>query len=223
MKNLFTIICFMSITVASQAQSAKFNDAMTKALAEMDTLKTGDQFMAMSNKFERIALAEKNQWLPYYYAALSRVTATYIYNEPAKNDVILDVAEKYINVADSLMPNNSEIYVVKSMILGGRIMVDPMTRGQMYGMQSMMHLSKAMTLDPENPRSYYVMGLSLFYTPPQFGGGQDKGCEMLNTAKAKYATFKPASDLHPSWGEDQVDETLKQCTPPATPAGSGNN
>lgn len=59
MKNLFTIICFMSITVASQAQSAKFNDAMTKALAEMDTLKTGDQFMAMSNKFERIALAEK--------------------------------------------------------------------------------------------------------------------------------------------------------------------
>ena len=215
MKNLLTVLFLVSIGFTSYAQSPKFNDAMTKALAEMDTCKTGDQFMAMANKFERIALAEKNQWLPFYYASLARVTATFVYGDPSKNDAILDVAEKHAVTADSLMPNNSEIYVLRSMILGGRIMVDPMTRGQQYGMQSMMMMSKAMTLDPENPRSYYMMGQSLFYTPPQFGGGQDKGCAMLTTAKEKYATFKPASALHPNWGEDQVDETLKLCTPPS--------
>lgn len=215
MKNLFTLVGFICISTVAFAQSPKFNDAMTKTLAELDTCKTGDQFMATANKFERIALAEKNQWLPFYYSALAKVTATFVYGDPSKNDVILDVAEKHALTADSLMPNNSEIYVLRSMIIGGRIMVDPMTRGQSMGMQSMMLMSKAMSLDPSNPRSYYMMGQSLFYTPPQFGGGADKGCAMFNTAKEKYTAFTPASPLHPNWGEEQVDEMLKQCTPAA--------
>lgn len=222
MKNLFTLIGFICISTLSFAQSAKFNDAMTKTLAEMDTCKTGDQFMAISNKFERIALAEKNQWLPYYYAALGRVTATFIYGDVSKNDAILDVAEKQAKTADSLQPNNSELYVLRSMIIGGKIMVDPMTRGQQLGMQSMMLMSKAMSIDANNPRAYYMMGQSLFYTPAQFGGGVDKGCEMFNTSKAKYAIFVPASPLHPNWGADQVEEMLKQCEKPA-PASEGGN
>ncbi len=222
MKNLFTLIGFICISTIAIAQSPKFNDAMTKTLAEMDTCTTGDQFMAISNKFERIALAEKNQWLPFYYAALSRVTAIFIYNDVSKNDVILEVAEKHALTADSLQPNNSEIYVLRSMIIGGKIMVDPMTRGQQLGMKSMMLMSKAMSIDANNPRAYYITGQSLFYTPPQFGGGVDKGCEMFNTAKAKYGIFVAASPLHPNWGEDQVDEMLKQCTKPAPPVDGGN-
>jgi len=222
MKNLFTLIGFICISSLSIAQSAKFNDAMTKTLAELDTCKTGDQFMSLSNKFERIALAEKNQWLPFYYASLSRVTAIFIYNDPSKNDVILDVAEKHALTADSLQPNNSEIYVLRSMIIGGKIMVDPMSRGQQMGMQSMMLMSKAMSIEPNNPRAYYMMGRSLFYTPPQFGGGADKGCEMFNTSKAKFALFVPASPLHPNWGEDQLDEVMKQCST-TKPTGEGGN
>lgn len=211
MKNLLTIICFMSIGVTAFGQSPKFNDAMTKALADLDTCKTGDAFVAMANKFDRIAMAEKNQWLPFYYSGLARATAIYVYNDASKIDAILDIAEKSAATADLLMPENSEIYVLKSMILGGRIMVDPMTRGQMYGMQSMMMMSKAMTLDANNPRAYYLMGQSLLYTPPQFGGGADKACPLLQTSKEKYAIFVPASALHPNWGADQVEEALKQC------------
>lgn len=203
-------ICITSFT--SFAQSPKFNDAMSKALKEMDTLKTADQFLSVSNKFERIALAEKNQWLPFYYAALARVTSQFIIEDHSKTDEVLDVAQKHANTADSLLPNNSEILVLKSMILGCRIMVDPMTRGQLYGMQSMMMLNQAMQVDPNNPRAYYIMGQSLFYTPPQFGGGKDAGCKMMHTSKEKYAIFKPATPLDPDWGEDQLDEVLKQCS-----------
>jgi hypothetical protein len=72
----------------------KFNDAMTKALADLDTCKTGDAFVAMANKFDRIAMAEKNQWLPFYYSGLARATAIYVYNDASKIDAILDIAEK---------------------------------------------------------------------------------------------------------------------------------
>lgn len=212
MKKIITLffICLAGMSVF--AQSAKFNDAMSKALKEMDTLKTADQFLSLSNKFERIALAEKNQWLPFYYSALAKVTSQFITEDRTKTDEVLDVAQKHANTADSLSPNNAEIMILKSMILGSRIMVDPMTRGQMYGMQSMMLLSQAMQVDPNNPRAYYVMGQSLFYTPPQFGGGKEAGCKMMQTSKEKYGIFKPATPLDPDWGEDQLDEVLKQCS-----------
>ncbi len=216
-KIIFLFTLTLITTTISFAQTSKFNDAMRKTLNEMDTLNSADEFMAIANKFERVALAEKTQWLPYYYSALARCTAVFMYNDNSKTDAILDVAEKHAKTADSLMPNNSEIFVLKSMVLGGRIMVDPMTRGQQYGMQSMMMMNQAMTLDLNNPRSYYIMGQSLFYTPPQFGGGQDKGCAMIATSKEKFAIFKPASDIHPNWGEDQVNEALLLCKPVADP------
>jgi len=222
MKKLLFILTITLTTSAVFAQSAKYNDAMTKTLTEMDTLRLADQFMAIANKFERIAMVEKNMWLPYYYSALARCTAVFMYNDNAKTDAILDVAEKHAKIADSLQPKNSEVLVLRSMVLGGRIMVDPMSRGQSLGMQGMMLMSEAMQIDPTNPRAYYMLGRSLFYTPPQFGGGKDQGCEMFTKSKANYAIFKPASALHPNWGEDQVDEMLLECAPPKDPATGGD-
>lgn len=217
MKKITLLVALIVGLYGLEAQTVdKFTETMTKTLKDMDTVKTADGMMGFANKFERIALAEKTQWLPYYYSALCRTTASYMYNDATKFDAILDVAEKHLNIADSLSPTNSEILVVKSMILGGRIMVDPMSRGQLYGMQSMMMLQKAMATDPTNPRAYYIMGQSLFYTPPQFGGGQESGCAMTQTAKELYASFKPKSPIHPNWGEDQVDELLKQCPSTST-------
>ncbi len=214
MKKIIALMMMSVVATTTFAQNQKYIDAMTKAISEMDTMYTTDQFLSSANKFERIALAERSEWLPYYYAALARVSSQYVAKDYTKTDEVLDVAQKHIGIADSLMPNNSEILLVKAMIIGTRIMVDPMTRGQMYGMQSMMMLSLAMQADPNNPRPYFIMGQSLFYTPPQFGGGPDKACPMLTTAKEKFATFQPASSLHPNWGEEQVGAALKQCTPP---------
>lgn len=225
MKKILLVTLVALTSIGSQAQTAKFHDGMKKALTLMDSAKTGDDFMNVANSFERIAMAEKNQWLPYYYSALARTTALFIYNDVTRNDAVLDVAEKHAMKADSLSPNNSEIFVLRSMILGGRIMVDPMSRGQMYGMQSMMLLQQAMTADPNNPRSYYIMGQSLFYTPPQFGGGKEPGCKMFETALQKYSIFVPQSDLHPNWGLDQVNQMLSQCsatTDPNTGKSGGN-
>lgn len=215
--SLIAVIFFLSVD-HSYAQSPKFQDAMTKAKAGFDTIRTAGDMMELANRFERIALAEKNQWLPYYYSGLCRTMACFLYNDVMRIDGLMEVAEKHALQADSLSPSNSEVFTLRSMILGARIMVDPMTRGQLYGMQSMALLQQAMHLDPSNPRPYYLMGQSLFYTPPQFGGGQAAGCSLLQTAKVKFAGFTPASPLNPSWGEEMVDEALKQCAASKDPA-----
>lgn len=214
MKKLILLTLFATATGLTFGQSAKFNDGMTKALSQFDTAKSQQGLMNVSNTFERIANAEKNQWLPYYYAAFTRVLMAYG-GDPATIDATLDGAEKLLNKADSLQPQNSEIMVVRSMLLGGRVMVDPMSRGQVFGMQSMIFLQQAMAADPNNPRAYFVLGQSLFYTPEQFGGGKEAGCKQMQTAIEKYATFTPASALHPNWGKKEAEEMMAQCSSPA--------
>ena len=54
---------------------------------------TVEQLMAVSNRFERIALAEKDQWLPYYYAAYARSIAGFITTDKSKVDEVLDGAK----------------------------------------------------------------------------------------------------------------------------------
>ena len=207
---LSTIVLFLSVAVF--AQSEKYTAAMKKNLDAMEaSFKNPADLLAMTNNFERIAVAEKNQWLPYYYAAFCQVNNGFMEQDKSKVDGIADRASLLIAKADSLSPNNSEISCIKSMIASCHMMVDPMTRWQEYGQESSSNMQAAMTQDPTNPRPYYLKGQGLKYTPEQFGGGCKTAKPELETAMSKYASFKPASELHPSWGKAQVEALVKEC------------
>ncbi|HPI37276.1 MAG TPA: hypothetical protein PK397_04950, partial [Ignavibacteriaceae bacterium] len=64
----------------------KFNKAMKKNLDKIETLKTAAEFIDVANNFERIALAEKSEWLPYYYASYLYVIASYMEQNPDSKD-----------------------------------------------------------------------------------------------------------------------------------------
>ena len=185
---------------------------MKKNIAALDTsFKNPQDLLTLANNFERIANAEKNQWLAYYYAAFCQVNYGFMLKEKDKVDGFADKATDLINKADSLMPNNSEISCIKSMIASCHMMVDPMSRWQEYGAESNGNMEKAMQQDPTNPRPYYLKGQGLKYTPEQFGGGCKTAKPELQTALDKYATFKPASELDPNWGKAQVEMLIKSC------------
>ena len=82
-----------------------------------------------------------------------------------------------------------------------RIRLNPMANGQKYGPLAGLTLEKAQRLDPENPRAIMQQGITLYFTPAQWGGDPAKGKELLEKAAQKYEVFKPASSIHPSWGK----------------------
>ncbi|MEN9569068.1 MAG: hypothetical protein RL172_299 [Bacteroidota bacterium] len=208
-----TLFCIaVLVTINSFAQSEKFVAAMKKNLAAMDSnFTTPANLVKMANSFERIAIAEKNQWLPYYYAAFCQVNAGFIEQDKSKVDAIADKATELINKADSIAPNNSEISCIKSMIASCHMLVNPMERWMQYGEASNSNMEAAMQQDPTNPRPYFLKGQGLRFTPEQFGGGCSTAKPQLETALAKYGSFKPASELHPSWGKQQVEGLIKDC------------
>lgn len=212
MKKLILSTIVLLASIVAFAQSEKFTAAMKKNLAAMDNaFKTPPDLLDVSNNFERIANAEKNQWLPYYYAAFCQVNYGLIQQDKDKMDGYADKATELIAKADSLSPNNSEISCVKSMIATCHMLVNPMQRFQEYGQESTGNMETAMQQDATNPRPYLLKGQNLKYTPEQFGGGCKAAKPLLQTAADKFASFKPASDISPNWGMDRVNALLKDC------------
>ena len=185
---------------------------MKSNIAAIDTrFKNPQNLLTLANNFERIATAEKNQWLAYYYAALCQVNYTYMEKDKTKIDAIADKATELINKADALQPNNSEISCIKSMIASSHMMVDPMTRFMEYGPESQSYIDAAMQQDPSNPRPEYLQGQGLKYTPEQFGGGCATAKPVLQASLDKYNKFVKASDIHPNWGKQRVEMLIGEC------------
>lgn len=185
---------------------------MKSNIMAMDTsFKNPADLLSLANNFERIATAEKNQWLAYYYAALCQVNYAYREQDKSKVDAIADKATELIDKADALQPNNSEISCIKSMIASSHMMVNPMQRFQEYGPESASYIDAAMQQDPTNPRPEYLKGQGLKYTPEQFGGGCATAKPVLQASLEKYNNFKTASDIHPNWGRQRVELLLGEC------------
>jgi hypothetical protein len=203
---LFSLVLFG--TQVASAQSDKYVTAMEKTFHLFDTAKTTADFQSVANTFERIADAEKTQWLPYYYAGLALSTAGW--NDPNMDK---DANSTRINMlcdkAEAL-DKNSEIYVLRNMSATQQMMVDPKTRWQTYGMQAGKDLEIATQLNPDNPRIYYLKGESLMNTPVAFGGGKDKAKPIFEKAIALYKTDKP-KPLWPNWGLERAEEELAKC------------
>ena len=212
MKKLLLLSSVILLSLISFAQSDKYVSAMKNNIGAIDSsFRSAADLVSLSNKFERIASYEKNQWLAYYYAAFCQVNAGYIDKDKTKADGYADKASTLIAIADSLSPKNSEISCIKSMIASCHMMVNPMQRYMEYGEEITVNMEDAMTQDPTNPRPYMLKGQSVKYTPEQFGGGCTPAKPILQTALDKYAVFKPAGDLSPNWGKSRVEMLMAEC------------
>jgi hypothetical protein len=212
MKKLFLIASLAFFATGASAKSEKYTASMKSNIAASDTsFKNPQNLLTLANNFERIATAEKTQWLAFYYAALCQVNYTYMEQDKTKVDAIADKATELINKADALQPNNSEISCIKSMIASAHLMVNPMQRYMEYGPESQSYLDAAVQQDPANPRPAYLQGQALKYTPEQFGGGCANAKPVLQSSLDKYNAFKPASELHPNWGKERVVMLIGEC------------
>ncbi len=203
MKRILSLFVATLMLTVTFAQSEKYTKAMEALVPSVDTTRSMEGLTDLANSFERIANAEKTQWLPYYYAALCNINMANTYflqQQPDKIDPLMDKAEPMLNKAEELEKNNAEIFCLKKMFNSGKMMADPMNRFMTFGQAASEALAIAKSLNPENPRVYLLEGQDKFYTPEQWGGSKTEGKKLFEEAITKFGTFKPASSIHPSWG-----------------------
>ena len=218
MKKLVFVVPVLLLALGSVAQmSEKFIKAMQPKVVLIDTVHDVNGWKELGNAFERIADAEKTQWLPYYYAAYSNVMAGFTSLKPgdfgdnsAAVDPFSDKAESLIKKAEELSKDNSEIWLMNKMISTLRLSANAMARYMTEGPIGEEALNKAKKLNPNNPRVYLLMGQDKYFTPEQFGGSKTEAKTLFEQALKHYEAFKPESSIHPVWGHNQTKWFITQ-------------
>jgi hypothetical protein len=208
MKHVLIIVSVFFATMA--IGQTKYEAGMTRGLEQLKDAKTAEDMTAASAFFERIGEAEKDKWLPYYYAAYANYMTGWM-NPKADKDKVGEKSKELITKAEVLEPENSELYCMKQMVAIMQMTVDPMSRWQSYGAEARADIEKAIKADPNNPRIYYLNGQTLMNTPEAFGGGKAVAKKLFEKALELYKTFKPASAFHPDWGKEQTEKLLAAC------------
>lgn len=189
---------------------------MNKALETLGTAETSEALQRASNQFQRIAQLKPNEWLPYYYQSLALTRMSF--RDKERGDELADEAQRILDMAKPLAKDakdKAEIKTLQGMIYTAKLVVDPMSRGQLYGAMSGKAYQEALQLDPTNPRAKLMaiqgkMGAAQFFK-------QDLAPFIAQTKEllAKWDNFKPTSRLHPSWGKEMAAQIVASKKGPA--------
>jgi hypothetical protein len=211
MKKLQVIILIISLASIRMihAQSPQYTTAMKENVGKISKWSEAPQTLAAS--FERIAQAEKSQWFPYYYAAYATLIQSFGQPTPELKDQTLDHAQTLLDAATGLQPDSSECMVLQGFLYIGRLQADPMKRAAEFSQKAQKAFDRAIKLNPENPRGYYMKGVTILNTPDFYGGGKGPAKPVLTQAAAKFASFKPSSELAPDWGKEDCLKKLASC------------
>jgi hypothetical protein len=207
MKQAFIIITMFFVTMV--AAQSKYEGAMARGIEQFKAAKTVEDMLATSAFFERVGDAEKDKWLPYYYAAYTNHLTGWM-NPKADKDKVAGKTKDLIEKAE-LVERNSELYCLRQMVAIQQMTVDAMSRYQTYGVEATNALENAKKADASNPRIYLLQGQTLLRTPEAFGGGKAVSKKLAEKSIELFKTFKPASPLHPDWGKEEADKLLAAC------------
>lgn len=218
MKKGIVIAFVFALTQTVTAQSEKYIKAMEAKVGFLDSNNSADSWKELANSFERIADAEKTQWMPYYYASFCNVMAGYssmpqdgsMGDNSAIADPYADKAESLLDKAIAINTNSTEIYCVKKMVHSLRMMGNPMARYMTESPKAAEALSKAKELNPGNPRVYILEAQDKFYTPEQFGGSKTEAKILFEKAQGLFSSYKIESSIAPNWGLSQIAYFLSQ-------------
>lgn len=205
MTKIITAITFFICSLA--IAQTQYEQGMGKALG---LWKEGKSTEA-SALFERIAAAEKDNYLPNYYVALINTTEAF---NPANKDKITSLLAKAnaaLDIELAKTPNNVELLVVQAMAKTALLASDPMTYGMTLSPKISEIYMHASLLAPENPR--VVLCKAEF----DMGGAKWTGadvkeiCSRLQKSLDLFAKFKPETPFSPSWGLDRAQEAVQNC------------
>lgn len=195
---ILALLLLSGITFANEA----YQNAMKQAIDKLFQSQTIQEYVNVANQFERISTMEKKEWLPMYYASFSYIMISFKEADNAKKDQYLDQAQKYLDQAMNIEPNESELFMLQGFLYPSRINIDPINRGMALMGKMNAALDKALELNPNNPRVYYLRATMTANMPEAFGGGAAKALPLYQKAAEKFELFKPKSEIYPNWGKE---------------------
>ncbi|MBV7267893.1 tetratricopeptide repeat protein [Winogradskyella luteola] len=205
MKNII-IIALLIFTGLIQAQT-NFEKGMAKAFE----LWEADKWDEAENMFERIAKAETDEWLPNYYIAQINSLKSWNEKDEAVLKAQLEKAQEHLDSAMAKSEDNAELLIMQAQVLTNWVAFDGMTYGMKYSAKISDLYTKALKLEPKNPRAAFCKADWNMGSAKYFGKDTAPYCEDIKTSIKLFDTFKPESQFHPNWGKKRAEQVLEEC------------
>lgn len=202
----FTIIIMQAqteTTVSStDAAPTKYQQGMQKAFKLWEE----DKDWEAANVFERIAVAEPDNWLPPYYVAQINVINSFTEKDKTKLTAQLKKAQDFINDATAISKDNPDLLVLQAQLYTAWIVYDGQQYGMTYSGKASELYNRASALAPENPRMILAKAEWDMGTAKYFGQSVESYCKDIQRAIDLFASFKPAGEFYPTYGEERAKQ-----------------
>nr|WP_317046797.1 hypothetical protein [Aequorivita lipolytica] len=218
MQNVVTYFAIFFTALFMQAQTdnaasadatpTKYQQGMQKAFQLWQEEKPWDA----ANMFERIATAEPDNWLPPYYVAQINVINSFAEKDKTKLTAQLDKAQDFINDATAISKNNPDLLVLQAQLYTAWIIFDGQQYGMTYSPKASELYSKALAIAPDNPRVILSKAEWDMGSAKYFGQSIEPYCKEIQRAIDLFATFKPAGEFYPTYGEERAKQVqMESC------------
>ncbi|MCH2081999.1 MAG: hypothetical protein MK226_06375 [Saprospiraceae bacterium] len=179
----------------------KVNDAFTRAIIEKSPVALQNLDSALQNVEEGQAKKLANYWRAYLHFYIT----IYHLQEKDKKE-----AEYYcdaaIEILEDMDDKNVEDYALLAMIRGISISFKAGIRAPFISGKAEKEVKKAMALDENNLRAWYVIANNDYYKPEQYGGGKKVESHLLKAIELP--DQKVPNNYLPSWGKSEAYELL---------------
>ncbi len=211
-------ICLLALALDQNSQetslqagkNSKFTQELKEAKAKLqmglntwnpETLKAArDLFLKLLLK------GSGNQaYLSYYIALTDYRLATFYLSSNNKEEAerFITEGQRYLEKTMEAEPTFGESFALYAYLLGYEIALSP-EKGMTLGFKIFEYFAKASEIDPDNPRINLLQGISLLYTPEEYGGGADKSIEFLRKSVSLFEKENIQDPLKPSWGREEA-------------------
>ncbi len=211
-RSILTIAIALFITATSFANdNQKYYQIMGKTIQQMFSAQNVTDIQGSLNQFERIAKAEKDKWEPAYYSAFAYLRMYELAETNAEKDAYIDKAIEQVKAGLKISANEDELVALKGYTYMMKMVLDPMSRAPEYSPISMGSYQKALAINPNNPRAWYLLGQMQLGTASFMGGSTEEGCGSISKAVENFKNDTNESPIAPSWGAEGAAEAAKKC------------
>lgn len=205
MKTFLTFISALLISVSVNAQT-QYEQGMEQAFTIWGT----NDIEATSNLFERIAKAEKENWLPYYYVALVNTLDTFTSQDRSKVKTRLEKAQEFLNLSETYTKNNEETRVLQALIYTAHVFEDG-AKAQQLSPKIEAIYQKALQTNPKNPRVVICFADWKIGAAKYFKQDTTPYCKAIEKGLLLFDAETPKVPFAPSWGKERALQLISEC------------
>ena len=151
--------------------------------------------------FERVLNDNPDNDLALYYLTYSDYLLS-IYSMNNEKEIFNRIIDEAIDNGEKYLlknENSAEMLALMSTIYGIKISVYP-DLATTLGLKNFAMISKALSLEPNNPRVLLEAGISKFNAPPYYGGSKTEALKYFQKSVDSFEKIVAPDTMQPDWG-----------------------